>query len=153
MEQSTADPLLGIMQHTPLSRLFFHPKNIDTIQTELRYRVYTKTNILVGPQSHKELLIIMRSIFLQESLNQEKDISQQIRELNELVLDYSVRIVSSNAVQQQQYEVDAGTMPIPMSHPMGTTGRSRFTFSLHPDESTVNRDLSVYPAYNKPVMR
>jgi hypothetical protein len=153
MDGHTTDPLMGIMQHTPVSRLFFNPRNVDTIQTELRYRVHAKTGILVGPQSHKELMIIMRSIFLQESLNQETNITEQIRILNEKVLEYSVKVVSSNALQQRQYEVDAGTAPIPMSHPVGTSGRNRFTFSLHPEESTMFRDLSMYPSATKPMMR
>ena len=144
------DPLLGIMQHTPMSRLYFDPRNVDTIQAELRYRVYAKTGILVGPQSHNELLVIMRSIFLQESLNQDTQITEQIRSLNEKVLAYAVDVVSSNALQQRQYEVDAGTIPIPMSHPVGTTGRNRFTFSLHPDEATMYRDTSIYPTLFKP---
>jgi hypothetical protein len=140
MEQ---DPLLGILQPSVESTLFFHPQNVDTIQSELRYRVYKKTGILVGPQSHKELLIVMRSVYLQESRHLGVDITNEISRLNELVLKYCVRIVSTNALQKKQYEVDAGSAPIPMSHPLNTSNRNRFTFSLHPDQSSMNRDYSV----------
>lgn len=150
MEQ---DPLLGILEHTTESRLFFHPKNVDTIQSEIRYRVHSKTGILVGPQSHKELLIVMRSVYLQESKHLCGNITEEIRRMNERVLEYCVGVVASNALQREQYEVDAGTAPIPMSHPIGTASKNRFTFSLHPDQSTMNRDYSVTARHLKPPPR
>lgn len=151
--QMEQDPLLGILENTPTSRLFFHPKNVDTLQTEIRYRVHRKTGILVGPQSHKELLIVMRSIYLQNSKHLGGDITGEIRQLNEKVLDYCVDVVASNALQREQYEVDAGSTPIPMSHPVGTANRNRFTFSLHPDQSTMHRDLSVTARHLRPPPR
>lgn len=150
MEQ---DPLLGIIEHSTESRLFFHPKNVDTIQGELRYRVYQKTGLLIGPQSHKELLIVMRSVYLQDSRHLGGDITEEVRRLNEKVLEYCVNTVASNALQREQYEVDAGTAPIPISHPIGTANRNRFTFSLHPDQSTMNRDYSVTARHLRPPPR
>lgn len=139
------DPLMGIQERTPLSQLFFHPRNIETIQTELRFRVYQKTKIVVDKQSHKELLIVMRSVFLQNSTNQSTNLTEQVHTLNENVLEYCVKNVASNALQQRQFIADSGSMPIPMQHPVGTTNRNRFTFSLHPDESSTNRNYSMYP--------
>lgn len=145
MASIAQDPLMGIQERTPLSALFFHSKNVDTIQAELQYRVFKKTGIRIGRQSEKELRIVMRSVYLQESVNQSRDIREQINKLNESVLDYCVKNAASNALQHKQYMADASTMPIPMSHPVGTSGRNRFTFSLHPDESTKNRSYSQYP--------
>lgn len=150
MEQ---DPLLGILEHTTESRLFFHPKNVDIVQAEIRYRVYNKTGILVGPQSHKELMIVMRSIYLQESKHQGRDITAEIQRMNEKVLDYCVKIVSSNALQREQYEIDAGSAPIPMAHPVGTASKNRFTFSLHPSQASMHRDYSVSARHLKPPPR
>jgi hypothetical protein len=145
MASIAQDPLMGIQERTPLSTLFFHPKNIETIQAELQYRVYKKTKIRVGRQSDKELKIVMRSVYLQESVNQSRNIQDQISKLNESVLDYCVKNTVSNALQHKQYMQDASTLPVPMSHPVGTAGRNRFTFSLHPDESSANRSYSKYP--------
>lgn len=153
IEPVSQDPLLGVIEHSPESRLFFHPKNVDTIQSELRYRVYLKTKILVGPQSHKELLIVMRSIYLQNSRHLGGNMTEEVQKLNEKVLEYCVRIVSSNALQREQYEVDAGTLPIPIAHPVGTIGKNRFTFSLHPDQSTMNRDYSTQSRNLRPPPR
>ena len=145
MASVAQDPLMGIQERTPLSSLFFHPRNVDTIQAELQYRVFKKTGVRIGRQSDKELKIVMRSVYLQESVNQSRDIQNQISKLNESVLDYCVKNTASNALQHKQYMVDATSMPIPMSHPIGTTGRNRFTFSLHPDESSANRTYSKGP--------
>jgi hypothetical protein len=145
MASITQDPLMGIQERTPLSNLFFHPKNVDTIQAELQYRVFKKTGLRIGRQSDKELKIVMRSVYLQESLNQSRNIQSQISKLNETVLDYCVKNATSNALQHKQYMSDTTSMPIPMNHPVGTTGRNRHTFSLHPDESSKDRHYSKYP--------
>lgn len=145
MASINEDPLIGIQEQSPLSNLFFHPKNVETIQAELQYRVFKKTGVRVGRQSDKELRIVMRSVFLQDSVNQNTNLRQQIKKLNEIVLDYCVKNVASNALQHKQYIADSGTLPIPMEHPVGTAGRNRFTFSLHPDESSNNRAYSKYP--------
>jgi hypothetical protein len=145
MASVSEDPLLGIQEQSPLSLLFFHPHNIETIQTELRFRVYQKTGIVVDRQSPKELMIVMRSVFLQESVNQTTGLKQQVSKLNESVLEYCVKNVAANAAMQKQYETDISTIPVPMTHPVGTSGRSRLTFSLHPEESTMNREYSKYP--------
>jgi hypothetical protein len=139
------DPLMGILERSPLSQLFFNPKNIETIQSELRFRVYQKTKIVVDKQSQKELLIVMRSIFLQNSVNQSSNLTEQVQTLNENVLGYCVKNVASNALQQRQFLADASSMPIPMQHPVGTANRNRLTFSLHPEETSVNRTYSPYP--------
>jgi hypothetical protein len=145
MERSSeTDPLLGIQETSMLSTLFFHPQNIDTIQTELRYRVYQTTGVLVGRQSETELLIVMRSVYLQESRNLPGRYTEQIKELNEKVLEYCVKNVSSNALQYQQYIQDASTMPVPMAHPISTNITKYHTFSLNPAESTKYREYSAH---------
>jgi len=147
MSSIAQDPLMGIQERTPLSSLFFHPHNLNTIQAELQYRVFQKTGIRIGRQSDEELRIVMRSVYLQDSVNQSRDLRNQITKLNETVLDYCVKNAASNALQHKQYMADASTMPIPMTHPVGTTGRNRHTFSLHPDESSQTRSYSrnAYP--------
>jgi hypothetical protein len=143
--ERTSDPLLGVQEASMLSILFFHPQNMETIQTELRFRVYQKVGVLIGKQSDTELLAVMRSIYLQDSRNLPGRYTEQIQELNEKVLEYSVNNVSSNALQQQQYIQDASTMPVPMAHPISTNVTKYHTFSLNPAETTRNREYSAHP--------
>jgi hypothetical protein len=143
--ERTSDPLLGIQETSMLSMLFFHPQNMDTIQTELRYRVYQKVGVLIGKQFDTELLAVMRSIYLQNSRNLPDKYTEQVKELNEQVLEYCVNNVSTNALQHQQYVQDASTMPVPMAHPISTNKTKYHTFSLNPAETTRNREYSAHP--------
>jgi hypothetical protein len=145
MAYQISDPLLGVQEVSMLSSLFFHQQNMDTIQTELRYRVYQKVGILIGRQSETQLLAVMRSIYLQNSRNLPDNFTEQVKELNEQVLEYCVNNVSTNALQYQQYVQDASTMPVPMNHPISTNKTKYHTFSLNPAETTRNREYSAHP--------
>ena len=60
----------------------------------------------IGRQSEDELIIVMRSIYLQHGKNVDTNIDTQINILNELVLDYCVDNVYSNLLQHLQYIID-----------------------------------------------
>ena len=60
----------------------------------------------------------MRSIFLQYSANQPTHISQQVENLNKMVLDYCIEQVYSEAQGYMKYLNDVSTLAIPISHPV-----------------------------------
>jgi hypothetical protein len=60
----------------------------------------------------------MRSVYLQHSANQINNITQQISELNKIVLDYSVKQVYSEAQGYMKYLDDASTLVVPIAHPV-----------------------------------
>ena len=109
----------GIVEETVLSDTFFSEKNTKAIQDTIRYGVYKVTNLVVGYQSSQELYIIMRSTLLQNAnfkITQEK-LFDEVRKLNKLVVDYSVKEVASNVQQFQGYIKDIEKMPTPMDRP------------------------------------
>ena len=63
--------LKGIQTKSILSDAYFSKDNINQIQNMLRYNVYVRSNkeYIVDRQSDTQLLIIMRSIYLQNSKN------------------------------------------------------------------------------------
>jgi hypothetical protein len=85
----------GLWDSTILSQVFFSEQNIQIIQNGIRAGVYKKSNgqYVIGPQDCDSLKIIMRSVFLQYSANQPNNISEQITELNKIVLDYCIQQV------------------------------------------------------------
>ena len=95
------------------------------------------TNLVVGYQSSQELYIIMRSILLQNAnfkITQEK-LVDEVRKLNRLVVDYSVKKVVSNVQQYQGYIKDIEKMPTPMDRPGYNDSGSRvrsYDMSPHP---------------------
>ena len=64
------------------------------------------------------LKIIMRSIYLQYSANMNTKIQDQIEALNQMVLNYSIPQVFSEAKGYLKYLTDASTMYTPIAHPV-----------------------------------
>ncbi|XWV26295.1 hypothetical protein QJ857_gp0779 [Tupanvirus soda lake] len=83
------DSLRGVQEDTILSKVFFHPKNVDLIQKQIIIDVFRKTNgeYLIEKQNEADLQIVMRSIFIQHARHLPDNIKGQIRELNNLVVD------------------------------------------------------------------
>ena len=117
----------GLWDETTLSTAFFSLENIKILQNGIRAGVYQKSNgqYLVGPQDCDSLKIIMRSVYLQHSANQLKNITQQIIELNKIVLDFAVKQVYSEAQSYMKYLDDASTLVVPIAHPVMANNTDR----------------------------
>ena len=117
----------GLWDETVLSKTFFSLQNIQIIQNGIRAGVYKHSNgqYVIGVQDCDSLKIIMRSVFLQNSLNKETDISDQIKALNKLVLDYCVKQVYSEAQGYMKYIDDASTLVVPLAHPIQASNNDR----------------------------
>ena len=117
----------GLWDETSLSTAFFSLENIQILQNGIRAGVYKKSNgqYLVGPQDCDSLKIIMRSVYLQHSANQLKNITQQIIELNKIVLDFAVKQVYSEAQSYMKYLDDASTLVVPIAHPVMANNTDR----------------------------
>ena len=114
--------MTGNFSSNDLSRLYFSQSNIDLLQDSIIEGVFKITNgIKISKQSEDELLIIMRSIYLQHSKNNNSNISQQIHELNKLVLDYSIPNIHSSIKQYQGYMNDITKKQYVMDKPESVT--------------------------------
>ena len=60
----------------------------------------------------------MRSIFLQSSVNLPDNIPQQIKSLNDLVIEYCVKHIYSEARSYIIYKHDVSTMYTPIDRPV-----------------------------------
>jgi hypothetical protein len=128
------EPTLGLWNETQLSTAFFSNKNIQIIQNGIRAGVFTRSNgqYTVGEQDCDSLKIIMRSIFLQNAANQERDISGQIQELNKMVLDYCIYQVYGEAQGYMKYLRDVSTLAVPLASPIQASQFDRKDFKLKP---------------------
>ncbi len=117
----------GMWDETPLSHAFFSRENIQILQNGIRAGVYNRSNgqYVIGPQDCDSLKIVMRSVFLQHSVNQPHNISQQIIELNKIVLDYCIQQVYSEAQGYMKYIDDASTLVVPIAHPVQASNNDR----------------------------
>lgn len=117
----------GLWDGTPLSQAYFSQENIQIIQNGIRAGVYHKSNgqYTIGPQDCDSLKIIMRSVFLQYSANQPLNFSEQINELNKIVLNYCIQQVYSEAQGYMKYIDDASTLVVPIAHPVQASNNDR----------------------------
>jgi hypothetical protein len=117
----------GLWNETSLSTAFFSQQNIQIIQNGIRAGVYKNSNgqYLIGPQDCDSLKIVMRSVFLQNSVNNPTDISQQIIGLNKIVLKYCIHQVYGEAQGYMKYMDDVSTLVVPMAHPVQTSNKDK----------------------------
>jgi hypothetical protein len=110
----------GLWDDTTLSQTFFSQANIQILQNGIRAGVYQRSNgqYLIGPQDCDSLKIVMRSVFLQHAANQMYNVTDQIAELNKIVLDYCIKQVYSEAQGYMKYLDDASTLVVPIAHPV-----------------------------------
>lgn len=117
----------GLWMSNSLSNAFFSQQNINIIQNGIRAGVYHRSNgqYVIGPQDCDSLKIVMRSVFLQYSANQPNNITQQITQLNKIVLEYCIQQVYSEAQGYMKYINDASTLVVPISHPVMANDNDR----------------------------
>ena len=114
------NPTEGLWTDTYLSQTFFSQENIQIIQNGIRAGVYHKSNgqYTIGSQDCDSLKIVMRSVYLQHAANQPNNITQQVSELNKIVLNYCIQQVYSEAQGYMKYLDDASTLVVPIAHPV-----------------------------------
>ena len=91
----------GNQQKSKLSDLYYSQANIDYLQDEIVRQVFEKSDskYRIAKQNEDELIIVMKSIFLQNARNSDVDLQYQIDILNKLILDYCVDNVYVNLLQ------------------------------------------------------
>ena len=126
------EPTLGQWDETPLSKAYFSHQNISIVQNGIRAGVYNKSNgqYVIGPQDCDALKIIMRSIFLQHAANQPQNISGQIEQLNQMVLDYCIHHVYTEAQGYMKYLYDVSRLAVPMATPIVETQKDKNNYLM-----------------------
>jgi hypothetical protein len=106
------------LEHSSLSRKFFSRDNINKIQKKIIIDTYQKSNkkYSITTQDENELIIIMRSYYLQYGKNLTTDIQGQVNTLNKMVIDWSVDEIIKNIDQYMIYKQTASILPMPLEH-------------------------------------
>ena len=101
---------------TNVSTAFFSKNNIDEIQNNIIKEVYNRSDdkYIISKQSEQELLVIMRSYYLQFSKNLPTNINTQINELNKMVINWSVDEILTNIKQYINYKKSVSALPMPL---------------------------------------
>lgn len=114
--------MVGNLENTVLSNVFFSGENIQIIQNAIKAGVYHKSNgqHVIGNQDEDTLKIIMRSTFLQYSNNNPNNITGQVVDLNKLVTEYAIPQVINEADAYLKYKRDVSTLAVPHARPKST---------------------------------
>jgi hypothetical protein len=120
---------------TLLTRLFFSASNVNNLQKVIRFIIHRETGESIDNQSNNELLIIMRSLFLEysahpalvdEKMSKEEKTklynkyTEEVKRLNEIVINTVVPKVMSQMQQYLDYLRDASQQPYQMNSPTNT---------------------------------
>uniref|UniRef100_A0A6C0H5M6 Minor capsid protein P8 central region domain-containing protein n=1 Tax=viral metagenome TaxID=1070528 RepID=A0A6C0H5M6_9ZZZZ len=102
------------------------------IQNAIRANVYHRSNkqYIVAPFDCDALKIIMRAIFLQHSDNNFNNIKQQISNLNQMVIDFCVPKVFSEAQSYLRYLYDVDNLVQPIPRPVLSSQSDKFDLKL-----------------------
>jgi len=121
----------GILEQNSINDIFFSEMNSKVLQDTIRYKVHQNTQQVISEQSTNDLFIIMRSIMLQFANFRTgvDNIVDEIKRLNEMVVEYSVGNISSNVKQHQGYIDDLSKLPTPLDMPVYHNKRS-FTYDI-----------------------
>lgn len=118
---ASQDLMRGNWIDTALSKAFFSPENTRILQNAVRKTVYDRSGDkrwVIDEQSADELQIVMRSLYLQYAKNLEYDIPGQIKDLNDLVVEWCVPRILSEIGMYQYYLNDISKLPTPLPQPM-----------------------------------
>jgi hypothetical protein len=110
------EAIKSIHSKNELSDVFFSRKNIDILQDSIRYLVFKNSckKHVIDKQSETDLVIVMRSIYLQYGEHRPYGIAEQVKELNSRVLEYCVPKILDEINIYLHYRKDISALPVPM---------------------------------------
>lgn len=113
--------LTGVHECNLLNEVYFSPENLEIVQTAIRYNVWLASNKqhIIGRQSDVEIQQIMRSMYLQYGRFLPTAVQQQVKELNDLVIQECVSKALSKIQQHIWYlwHASKNTPWTPIEHP------------------------------------
>ena len=118
--RTTYDNLKYAQQNTLVSNLFFSTKNVTILQNAIRAGIYKISNekYIIDNQDGDTLNVVMRAIYLQNSLNLPDNVTKQIEDLNNIVIQYCIPRIYSEVQGYVRYKEDASTLAVPLDKPI-----------------------------------
>lgn len=103
---------------TPLNKLFFSQGNIDNLQAKIQSLVFNMVGARIDPQSEPDLLLVMRSYYLQYAQNHPNRVAEELAELNERVANFCANRISVEVEAYRYYRKDILDFPEPIANPI-----------------------------------
>ena len=108
-------------ENTPLAAVFFSEFNYNSIQNTVVSTFKTKTGITVDRQKRDDVLTLMRMVFINNSFNQSMSVPEQVKLMNESVVNTAVNQIGTGVSQYIGYLRDISTPLVPEPRPIQTS--------------------------------
>jgi hypothetical protein len=104
--------------NTPLNTVFFSQSNIDKLQADIQSAVQQMVGASIDRQSDSDLILIMRSYYLQYAKNDPSRVADELAELNKRVLHFAANRIAVEVEAYRYYRKDIMDFPAPIANPM-----------------------------------
>ena len=106
--------------NTPLNTVFFSQSNMANLQQKIHDEVLrmSKGEHDISPQSEADLMLIMRSYYLQYGQNDPDNVATELEQLNQRVVDFASNRIMVEIVAYKRFRKDILDFPEPIARPM-----------------------------------
>ena len=98
---------------TPVNEDFFSQANVDRVQDRIRTTVRTMVNADIDRQSDVDLMLVMRSYYLQYA-------GESVEQLNDRVVSFCANRIAVEVEAYRYYRKDILDFPAPIQRPLDT---------------------------------
>jgi hypothetical protein len=104
--------------NTDLNTAFFSEQNVDRLQLQIQGAVFAMVGGRIDRQSDADLMLIMRSYYLQYGRNDPTKVSEELAELNDRVVSFCSNRIAVEVEAYRYYRKDILDFPAPIEHPL-----------------------------------
>ncbi len=104
--------------NTDLNTLFFSEQNVDRLQLQIQGTVFAMVGARIDRQSDADLKLVMRSYYLQYARNDPTQVTAELNELNERVVNFCANRIAVEVEAYRYYRKDILDFPAPIEHPL-----------------------------------
>jgi hypothetical protein len=106
--------------NTPLNTVFFSEANKANLQQKIHDAVLqmSQGQHSISPQSEADLLLIMRSYYLQYAQNNPDNVAEELDQLNQRVVTWSSNRIMVEIVAYKRFRKDILDFPEPIARPL-----------------------------------
>jgi hypothetical protein len=108
--------------NTPLNTIFFSEGNVANLQQKIHDAVLemSKGEYNLTPQSEADLMLIMRSYYLQYAQNDPSNVAAELDQLNQRVVAFASNRIMVEIVAYKRYRKDILDFPEPIARSIDT---------------------------------
>ena len=105
---------------TGLNKRFFAKENLDLLQQQIQTAVRQMVGGVIDRQSDVDLMLVMRSYYLQYAKNNPDHVEEELAELNDRVVSFCANRIATEVEAYRYYRKDILDFPAPIARPLDT---------------------------------